>query len=142
MAASALFFLLAASSHNFALASDEDQAAPAEKKTFVVTAYYKPLPGQSRYLCGNYKSEKRMNGEGLKTSSGTAPHEGTVAADPRVLPYGTKVNIPGYGEGKVEDTGGAIKGNRIDVFMGEGESALEKSVAWGKKKVEIEITPV
>lgn len=45
--------------------------------------------------------------------------------------------IPGYGIGVVEDIGGAIKKNRIDLFMGKGERALNKALKWGKKEIEI-----
>lgn len=57
------------------------------------------------------------------TASGTKAHPGTVAVDPRVIPLGTKLYIastdgsPDYGFATAEDTGGAIKGNKIDLFM-------------------------
>ena len=38
-------------------------AAAPEQKSFIVTAYYSPLPGQSFYLRGSYEAEKRLNGE-------------------------------------------------------------------------------
>ncbi|AIW03465.1 L-alanyl-D-glutamate peptidase [Bacillus phage Moonbeam] len=46
-----------------------------------------------------------------------------IAADPNVIPLGSKVYIEGYGAYTVADTGGAIKGNRIDVFMGTEANA-------------------
>ena len=45
--------------------------------------------------------------------------------DPRVLPMGTKVYIEGVGERIVEDTGSAIKGHKIDVFIEDLDQALE-----------------
>ena len=52
-----------------------------------------------------------------KTASGTIPTEGrTIAADINVIPFGTTVIINGH-EYVVEDIGGAIQGNRIDVFF-------------------------
>lgn len=119
--------------------AEGDKKENIKTETFVVSAYYKPVPGQSKYIQGSYSSDVRMNGQGVATTSGTAPHDGTVAADTSKFPFGTKLNIPGYGEGTVEDTGSAIKGNRLDLYMGEGESALEKAIAWGKKKIEVEI---
>lgn len=62
-----------------------------------------------------------------KTASGTIPTEGrTIAADPSVLPYGTVVVVDGY-EYVVEDTGGAMNGNAIDIYFSSHEAALE----WG-----------
>jgi 3D (Asp-Asp-Asp) domain-containing protein len=51
-----------------------------------------------------------------KTSSGTRVRPGTIAADTSLYPYGTIMHIPGYGYGRVEDTGGAIKGQHIDLY--------------------------
>jgi len=50
-----------------------------------------------------------------KTFSGTPVRYGTLAVDPKVIPLGTRVYIPGYGIGKAEDIGGGIKGERIDL---------------------------
>ena len=50
------------------------------------------------------------------TSSGAMTRPGTLAADTSIYPYGTVMYIPGYGYGRVEDTGGAIKGQHIDLY--------------------------
>ncbi len=50
------------------------------------------------------------------TSSGSLTRPGSIAADTTIYPYGTVMHIPGYGYGRVEDTGGAIKGQHIDVY--------------------------
>ena len=53
-----------------------------------------------------------------KTAAGTVPRAGrTVAVDPRVIPLGSKIHIAGVGERIAEDTGGKIKGNRLDLFL-------------------------
>jgi 3D (Asp-Asp-Asp) domain-containing protein len=63
------------------------------------------------------------------TASGTKAQPGTVAVDPRVIPLGTKLYIastdgsPDYGFATALDTGGAIKGNRIDLFMEDNSDA-------------------
>ncbi len=60
------------------------------------------------------------------TASGTTVKEGqTIAADWNVLPAGSTVYIEGVGERVVEDTGGLIKGNTIDVYVEDVEEALE-----------------
>lgn len=51
------------------------------------------------------------------TASGTRAKVGTVAVDPRVIPLGTKLYVEGYGFATAEDTGGAVKGNVIDLYF-------------------------
>lgn len=72
---------------------------------------------------------------GQNTASGTYPKYGTVAVDPRVIPFGTRMFIEGYGYATALDKGGSIKGNRIDVFL---ESQTEAR-RWGVRKVKIYI---
>ena len=54
--------------------------------------------------------------EGL-TAMGIEARHGVVAVDPDVIPLGTRLFIPGYGEALAADTGGAIQGNMIDLCM-------------------------
>ena len=63
------------------------------------------------------------------------PNQRVIAVDPRVIPLGSKVWVEGYGEAIAGDTGGAIKGHKIDVFIPTEESAM----AWGVKTVKIKI---
>lgn len=63
------------------------------------------------------------------TSSGAPATPGrTIAVDPKVIPIGTWVIIAGLGVFRAEDTGGSIRGNRIDIFMSSHEEALEFGV--------------
>lgn len=67
------------------------------------------------------------------TASGTLAQEGiTVAADWAMLPPGTEIFIEGIGFRTVEDKGGAIKGNRLDVFMDSHDAALEAGIGQAK----------
>lgn len=61
------------------------------------------------------------------TSTGKQIKEGYVAVDPKVIPYGTRLYIDGYGVAVAEDTGGAIRGNRIDIYMPSKDDCIE----WG-----------
>jgi len=63
------------------------------------------------------------------------PDAKVVAVDPNVIPLGTKLYIEGYGYAVAGDTGGAIKGNRIDLFMADLDDALN----WGRRTVKVRI---
>lgn len=63
----------------------------------------------------------------------------TVAADLNVFPIGTVLFIPGYGYGVVADKGGAIKGNKIDLYY---ETVEEVYKEWGKKQVDVYVVEV
>jgi 3D (Asp-Asp-Asp) domain-containing protein len=58
---------------------------------------------------------------------------GVVAVDPNVIPLGTRMSIPGYGEGVAADTGGAIQGAVIDLWFPTSAAAS----AWGRQTVTI-----
>lgn len=57
------------------------------------------------------------------TATGLPVGPGIVATDPSVIPLGTRMTIPGYGEGVAADTGGAIIGKRIDVWIADCKAA-------------------
>jgi len=66
-----------------------------------------------------------------QTATGTLVTPGrTIAVDPNVIPLGTKVYIEGYGYRIAEDTGGDIKGNKIDI----GVETQQEAISLGKKK--------
>jgi 3D (Asp-Asp-Asp) domain-containing protein len=69
------------------------------------------------------------------TASGTRADWGTIAADPKVYPFGTIMYIPDYGWGRVEDVGSAIKGQHIDLYFPSHKQALK----WGRVQKEVKI---
>ncbi len=70
-----------------------------------------------------------------RTSTGIPTGWGVVAVDPAVIPLGTRMTIPGYGEGVAADTGSAVRGAMIDVWFPTCSQALE----WGRRTVTITI---
>ena len=70
------------------------------------------------------------------TSTGEKPVWGSIAVDPKVIPYGTKVYIPYFDKVFVANNcGGAIKGNKIDIFMNTRKQCYD----WGRRDIEIQI---
>jgi len=63
------------------------------------------------------------------------PNMKVISVDPNVIPLGTKVWVEGYGNAIAGDTGGAIKGNRIDVHV----SSHSEAARYGMKKVKVKI---
>ncbi len=77
---------------------------------------------------------------GTVTATGTTVRRNpdgysTVAVDPRVIPLGTKLYIEGYGLAIAEDTGGAIVGNKVDVYV----NSYDEAVNWGRRQVNVYI---
>ena len=80
-------------------------------------------------------SATAYSGDGI-TATGTVPRWGTIAVDPTIIPYGTKVYIPQFDKYFIaEDCGGGIRGNKIDIFM-NSESQCNN---WGKRSIDIYI---
>ena len=78
--------------------------------------------------------------KGITASGKTVRHNGGkfVAADTKVLPFGTKLVVPGYAGNKaveVIDRGGAIKGNKLDLYFATHNEALK----WGRQKVAVTV---
>ena len=69
------------------------------------------------------------------TATGVPVSYGVVAVDPSVIPLGTKMYVPGYGNGVAADTGSAVKGKMIHVWF----PTCAQAEAWGLKTVTITI---
>jgi 3D (Asp-Asp-Asp) domain-containing protein len=67
------------------------------------------------------------------TATGVPASHGVVAVDPSVIPLGTAMFVPGYGEGVAADTGAAVVGHTIDLWF----SSCEEAVAWGRRTVTV-----
>lgn len=69
------------------------------------------------------------------TATGIPVGLGVVAVDPSVIPLGTRMFVPGYGEGVAADTGSAVKGLIIDLWF----SSCDQAIQWGRRTVTITI---
>jgi 3D (Asp-Asp-Asp) domain-containing protein len=69
------------------------------------------------------------------TSTGLPVGHGVVAVDPAVIPLGTRLKIPGYGEGVAADTGSGVSGYAIDLWF----PTLADALAWGRRTVTISL---
>lgn len=115
-------------------------------KTFVISAYYSPLPCQSKYVTGSFAGDVRLNGDGVHSADGSMVYPGMIAA-PKTYPFGTKMQIPDVGIVAVHDRGGAIvhageKGqdyDRLDVWMGYGDKGLRRALNWGKRTLDVTV---
>lgn len=102
--------------------SQQTSRSVAQTMTVEATAY-------TAYCTGC--SGVTANGTDLRANPGAK----VIAVDPRVIPLGSRVWVEGYGEAIAADTGGAIKGNRIDVFIPTQDGALN----WGRRTVTVKI---
>ena len=73
--------------------------------------------------------------QGSRTADGTAVGWGVIAVDPSVIPLGTHLYVPGYGEAVAHDTGGAVRGNIIDLYM----PSCSEAIQWGRRTVTVTI---
>lgn len=118
--------------------SDKVKQAEDKKQAQVSRGSVKGVSGTSIYMSStaytaycNGCSGKTATGQNLRAN----PNMKVIAVDPKVIPLGTKVHVEGYGYAIAGDTGGAIKGNKIDVFIPEQSNALQ----WGRKNVKVTI---
>ena len=81
---------------------------------------------------GPHRGERKRVGV---TSTGARARVGTISADPKVFPYGTVLYVEGYGYGRVEDTGGGIKGKHIELFFRRHAAALQ----WGRQRRRVRV---
>lgn len=110
---------------------------PVIEETIAETEYVEPTVSVDSSYLGNFLLTAYCNctsccGQyaGGPTATGTTPTAGrTIAVDPSVIPYGSRVVINGNTY-VAEDCGGAIKGNRIDVYFDSHEEALNFGVQY------------
>lgn len=87
--------------------------------TFEATAYTDDVASQGKWVG--------------QTATGRDPAVGVIAVDPNIIPLNTKLHVEGYGDCVAGDTGGAIKGKRIDIFLNSSNECKK----WGRQQVKV-----
>jgi 3D (Asp-Asp-Asp) domain-containing protein len=114
---------------------------PSAERALLTTGYcdcgeccswHRTCLGIPVYSSGPRKGQRKQVGI---TASGTRARQGTLAADTSRYPFGTIMYIPGYGFGRVEDRGEAIKGDHIDLHFSSHRAAQE----WGRRYARVKI---
>ncbi|UOB79778.1 cell wall-binding protein EntC [Bacillus sp. ZJS3] len=107
----------------------ETSAPSSSRELRVVATAYTADPLENGYKAGD--QVKSALGHNLTAN----PNMKLIAVDPSVIPLGSKVWVEGYGVAIAGDTGGAIKGNKIDVLMPDKGTSSN----WGRKTVTVKV---
>jgi 3D (Asp-Asp-Asp) domain-containing protein len=121
------------------LVSDSLLKPPTGDALAVGTSVYRGGATNEFYMVATAYSPtvQETDGNPWMTASGMKSGRGVVAVDPKVIPLGSKLYVEGYGYAIAGDTGGAIKGDRIDVFFySSGETAK-----WGRRWARVFVLP-
>src|SRR3990167_4767589 len=92
------------------------------------------LPFSQKLKVFSTSYDKNCSGCNETTATGLRTGYGVVAVDPKVIPLGSQLYIPGYGTATAGDTGGSIKGNRVDLGFDDVKNGW-----WSARFVEIYI---
>ncbi len=112
------------------VAKETETSAPSSSRELrVVATAYTADPLENGYKAGD--QVKSAMGHNLTAN----PNMKLIAVDPSVIPLGSKVWVEGYGVAIAGDTGGAIKGNKIDVLMPDKGTSSN----WGRKTVTVKV---
>jgi len=118
--------------------SQNADRAPVAKAPVRVVRVEKPQARhvrQVRVTATAYSPGCRIQRTGWRTATGRNARLPGVAVDPKVIPLGSRVYIPGYGWRLADDTGGAIKGRRIDLRLPSRGECLR----FGRQKMTVAV---
>lgn len=124
--------------HKVTQSESKQVVQPAVNQIIEVGTHPKPITLSARGI-GTLTVAKKITVvatayvAGGHTATGVSAQRGVIAVDPSVIPLGTKLYIPGVGIVRAEDTGGAIRGNRIDVCLPTEAAARQ----WGVRTVTV-----
>ena len=112
---------------------------PEKEKVYIAQTQYLEVEKKIDwfyFVATGYSPDDASQGTGQKTSTGKSASEGIIAVDPKIIPYGTKIEIKDTGYFIAEDCGSKIKGNRIDIYFDSKAKAEE----FGKQGVWVRFT--
>ncbi|PGL70135.1 3D domain-containing protein [Bacillus sp. AFS055030] len=105
----------------------------AKKTTAKAAKPYKVIKMKATAYTGSCKGCSGITATGINLKKN--PKAKVISVDPKVIPLGSKVYVEGYGYAIAGDTGGSLKGNKIDVFIPSQKNALK----WGVKTVTVKV---
>jgi 3D (Asp-Asp-Asp) domain-containing protein len=116
------------------------RVASADSTTSVVSSSIAPAAttfASTAPAAGGHVISVSATGYSLpgRTATGLPVGWGVVAVDPSVIPLGTHMTIPGYGDAVAADTGGAVVGSSIDLWF----PSTAQAQAWGRRTVTISL---
>lgn len=115
-----------------------EQVTELRTKPMAVKTISEEVKKESKVYLGNFKITHYCactkccgpNAQGITASGKRVEANKTIAVDPSVIKLGSKVYIDGYGYMEAQDTGSAIKGNIIDVYVEDHQEALKMGVQY------------
>ncbi|MDR7002159.1 LysM peptidoglycan-binding domain-containing protein [Neobacillus niacini] len=113
--------------------STQEESAPAVKAASTSNSSSKEITVKATAYTAYCEGCSGTTATGINIKAN--PDKKVIAVDPSVIPLGSKVYVEGYGEAIAGDTGGAIKGNRIDVFIPSEQNAVNFGVKQLKVKI-------
>ncbi len=104
------------------------QQSPQNEIKYVAQTQYKEIEKKVEwyyFVATGYSGNDAAQGTGQKTATGKNIFKGLIAVDPKIIPYGTELEIKNIGYFVAEDSGSKIKGNRIDIYFESKAKANE-----------------
>lgn len=122
---------------NKIIKKQEPELYPEEKQNYYYDTYEVTAYCPCEKCCGIWAGIGSIKDGTRKTASGhiITENDKFCAADTSILPFKTKIDIPGYGICNVEDRGGAIKKKKLDLYFPTHQEALN----WGRRTIGIKI---
>ncbi|AGX06309.1 MULTISPECIES: 3D domain-containing protein [Bacillus] len=108
-------------------------AVKSAKTAKAPAAAYKEIKVKATAYTASCKGCSGITYTGLNLKKN--PNIKAISVDPRIIPLGSKVYVPGYGMAIAADKGSAVKGNKIDVFIPNKQRALQ----WGNKTITVKV---